>query len=477
MGKTTATLKRALKLPDLILLNVVAVYTPSTLAQNMPLGKFGIVVWVLAILTFMWPYATAISHLSKLLPREGGVYAWTSLAFGEFHGFICGWCYWVNTFLYVPSVFLGIAAVISLLGGSSTAWLNEDPWAVSAIAIGTLWFSALLHITGLRQGKWLQNIGAVGRLTMAGAILAAAVWKLAESGTGVTPASGPSESEMDLWRKMALWPFTLNALVGLDLGAAMSDESEAPDKDIPSSLLIGGLAVGVCYVLTYGALLIIGFGETNVIFGHLLAVNSVLAQPGLALTAVVGSLIVLVELLGLIGTGAAWLAAPARVPFVIGIDRYLPDIFARVHPRYGTPYVALLMQASVATLLILVNIYGASLQEAYLALLGGSIVLVLVTYLYLFGAWQRLSRLHLGRSFRVPVLCSVGIAATTTAIVACFIPPPVVAGIVGFELKIVGSVLVMVVGGMVVYQLERWKMSRQTVSKSSLQNILRDTDL
>ncbi|NDD63827.1 MAG: APC family permease, partial [Acidobacteria bacterium] len=267
MGKSTATLKRALKLPDLILLNVVAVYTPSTLAQNMPLGTLGILVWILAILTFMWPYATAISQLSKFLPREGGVYAWTSQAFGEFHGFICGWCYWVNTFLYVPSVFLGIAAVASLLGGSRTSWLNEDPWAVSAVAIGTLWFSALLHIVGLQQGKWLQNIGALGRLTMAGAILGVAVWKLAASGAGAAAPPLAASTDLDLWRKMALWPFTLNALVGLDLGAAMSDEADAPARDIPSSLLIGGLAVGACYVLTYGALLIIGVGETNVIYG------------------------------------------------------------------------------------------------------------------------------------------------------------------------------------------------------------------
>lgn len=466
MGKPTATLKRALKLPDLILLNIVAVYTPSTLAQNMPLGNFGIVIWVLAILTFMWPYATAISHLSRLMPREGGVYAWTSQAFGEFHGFICGWCYWVNTFLYVPSVFLGIAAVVSLLGGRSTSWLNEDPWAVSVIAIGTLWFSALLHIVGLRQGKWLQNIGALGRLAMAGAILGAAIVKLAGGGAETIPAV--SAAELDLWRRMALWPFTLNALVGLDLGAAMSDEADAPARNIPSSLLIGGIAVGLCYVLTYSALLLIGFGETNVIYGHLLAVNSVLAQPGLAITAAVGALIVIIELLGLIGSGAAWLAAPARVPFVIGIDRYLPESFSRVHPRYGTPYVALLIQAIVATLLILVNIYGATLQEAYLALLGGSIVLVMVTYLYLFGAWQRLSRLYEGRNLRVPILCSTGIAATTTGIVACFIPPPVVAGIVGFELKIVGSVSAMVICGVAVYHYERKISSRRTVEENDL---------
>ena len=463
MASSSASLKRALRLPDLILLNIVAVYTPSTLAQNLPFGNIGLLVWGLGMVAFMWPYAAAISELSRILPREGGVYAWTHQAFGDFHGFLCGWCYWVNTFLYVPSVFLGIAAVMSLLGGTRTAWLNEQPWAVGSLAIGTLWLSASLHLTGLRQGKWLQNIGAIGRLSMAGAILAAAIWKLIEPATtgGSTMISGPPAEEMDFWRKAALWPFTLNALVGLDLGAAMSEEADAPSRDIPRSLLIGGLAVGACYLLTYGALLIIGFDGTNVIYGHVLAINSVITRPDHALTAFLGTLIIIVELLGLLGSGAAWLAAPARVPFAIGIDHYLPKAFARVHPRYGTPYVALLVQAGVATALILVNIYGASLQEAYLALLGGSIVLVMVPYLYLFGAWRRLCQERGDVGLLVAILSRTGIVATTCGMIACFIPPPVVAGIVGFELKIIGSVLVMLIGGLVIFYWERKSHTKQ----------------
>lgn len=455
MASSLPSLKRALRLPDLIFLNIVAVYTPSTLAQNMPLGNLGLLVWALAILTFMWPYATAISDLSHLVPREGGVYAWTHMSFGDFHGFICGWCYWVNTFLYVPSVFLGIAAVISLLGGSRTAWLNEHPMSMTLLAIGTLWLSAFLHIIGLKQGKWLQNIGAIGRIAMAAAILLAALWKLATPETAGAASPGPTSEEMDFWRKAALWPFTLNALVGLDLGAAMSDEADAPARDIPRSLLIGGIAVAASYMLTYGALLVTGFNETNVIYGHVLAINSVLVHPEHAMTAVLGTIIILIELLGLLGSGAAWLAAPARVPFAIGIDHYLPKSFAKVHPRFGTPYVALLVQAIVATALILVNIYGATLQEAYLALLGGSIVLVMVTYLYLFGAWQRLTRDHGKPARKVTIMSRVGMAATGLAILACFIPPPVVAGIGGFEMKIVGSVAVMLACGLVVYALER----------------------
>ena len=136
------------------------------------------------------------------------------------------------------------------------------------------------------------------------------------------------------------------------------------------------------------------------------------------------------------------------MPFAIGIDHYLPKAFARVHWRFGTPYVALIVQAAVSTVLIFINTLGATLQEAYLALLGGSIVLVMVTYVYLFVSWIRLSQTA---KRRVRVLSGVGLAATTLAIIACFIPPPIVAGITGFELKIIGSVAFLLLCGLSVY--------------------------
>lgn len=441
-------LKRALKLRDLILLNIVAVYTPSTLSQSLQLGKFGLLFWTLAVLAFMLPYGAALADLSLKHPREGGVYAWTRMAFGDAHGFVCGWCYWVNTFLYVPSIFLGIAAVAALLGGAQTAWLNENQTVVVLVACVALWLSAGLHIVGLGQGKWLQNVGAFGRMTIAIGLLVAASWKLFTTG-GQAVQALPG-NELSLWHTLALWPFVLNALVGLDLGSAMSEEADAPSRDIPRSLAVGGIAVGVAYLLTYGAVLVTGVPETNVIYGHVQAINAVFTQAGAG--AVLAAFIVLTELLGLLGSGAAWLAAPARVPFAIGLDHYLPSAFARVHPRFGTPYVALLVQAATATLLILINTYGASLQEAYLALLGGSIVLVLVTYAYLFAAWVRLSE---AAAVRVRTLSTVGLIATFVALGACFIPPPVVAGVAGFELKIIGSVGFMLVCGLGLYGLGR----------------------
>lgn len=434
-------LKRALRLRDLILLNIVAVYTPSTLAQSLPLGWIGLPIWAAALLTFLLPYATAISDLSAQHPREGGVYAWTRMALGDFHGFVCGWCYWVNTFLYVPTVFLAIVGVASLLGGESTAWLDKNPVVVTLIAGSTLWLSAALHIVGLGQGKWLQNIGAFGRLGAAIAILMAAVWKLASGQLTI-----PNSTALGFWPSLALWPFVLNALVGLDLGSAMSDETDTPQREISRSLNVGGTAVAVCYLLTFAAVAFLGVNDPSPIYGHLQAINSVISPTGKL--AWLASLVVLVELIGLLGCGAAWLAAPARVPFAIGIDRYLPKAFGAVHPKYGTPFVALLVQSLIATAFIFINTWGSTLKDAYVALLSGSIVLVMVTYVYLLLAWRRLSTQP---NRRRNLISLIGLAVIGLATAACFLPPPTVENVLKFEASLIGSVVFLFGCGLAVY--------------------------
>jgi amino acid transporter len=440
-------LARALSLRDLVLLNVVAVFTPSTIAQSLPLGWRGGALWVVAGAVFLLPYGWAVAALSRRHPRQGGIYAWTRLAFGEAHGFVCGWCAWVNTFLYVPTLFLGVAAVLALLGGERTAWLATNAGAVTGIALAGLWGATALHIVGLGQGKWIQNAGAAGRLLIALGLLGAAGWTLAHPVAVPAAAAATADATAASWpgvlATLALWPFILNALVGLELGAGMAEEAEAPAEDLPRALRLGGGLVMGAYLLAFAAALVTGFSDGQVITGHVQAITGTVARAGAGpLLAALAGVFVLADVAGLLGTGAAWLAAPARIPYAIGVDRRLPAAFARVHPRFGTPWVALLVQAGVASALLLLGQLGATLQEAYLVLLGGSIVLVLVPYGYLLLAWRRLAAAEGGGRVprRVAVVSGVGMAAVGVALAGCLVPPPAVDGGVLYVAKLLAAV-------------------------------------
>lgn len=90
--------------------------------------------------------------------------------------------------------------------------------------------------------------------------------------------------------------------------------------------------------------------------------------------------------LSIAGIGSAWLGGSARIPFVAGLDSYLPPWLGKLHPKYATPAAAIIVHAAVSMALVLLIFAGAGVQEAFQTMLSMSVVLQLVPFLYMFGA-------------------------------------------------------------------------------------------
>jgi amino acid transporter len=155
-------LPRAMGLRDLVLFNVVTVLSLRWLATAAAAGPSSIGLWLLAALLFFIPQGLAVSDLAARYPDEGGIYAWTKRTFGEGHGFLCGWCYWVNNILYYPNLLMSTAVVGTYVIGQGETGLADNWHYVLPATLVALWIAVLLNIVGLRTGRWLQNAGAVG---------------------------------------------------------------------------------------------------------------------------------------------------------------------------------------------------------------------------------------------------------------------------------------------------------------------------
>ncbi len=108
---------RALGRRDLVLLFVVAVFNFNVVPSIAANGGVTIWLWIISLLLFFWPQGIAVIELAHRYPGEGGVYLWAKEVFGDFHGFLSGWCYWTNNMLYVPTIMLYFVGVsVFMLG-------------------------------------------------------------------------------------------------------------------------------------------------------------------------------------------------------------------------------------------------------------------------------------------------------------------------------------------------------------------------
>jgi amino acid transporter len=381
-------LTRALGTRDLVLFNLVAVIGLRWLATSAKAGPSSLALWVLAALLFFIPQGLAVSELSTLYPSEGGIYAWTRRRFGDGHGFFCGWCYWIVNVLYYPQLLISAAVVATFAIGKGNSPLADSMPYVLTVSLVCLWLAVGLNIVGLSTGKWLQNIGGIGTYLTGLLVIGVGVLLVARHHPGANPITARSlVPDFSSFDEVNLWASIAFAFAGLELAATMGDEIEQPRRTLPRAVYLSAPLIVGCYLLgTWALLTIVPIASINIVSGFVQAVDVGARASGLPI-AWLGPLAAVAYTVGCIGGIGAWLAGPARVAFVIGLDRYFPPAFARIHPRWKTPYVAILVQAGLATLILLLPVLGkkiGSVETFYLTLLDTQLLIYFVPFVYLF---------------------------------------------------------------------------------------------
>jgi amino acid transporter len=446
------TFIKAMRLRDVVLMNVVAVVGLRWIARGARTGPASVTLWVLAWVAFFVPLAFAVSRLAEKYPDQGGVYVWVRRAFGPSHGFICGWCLWVNNLFYFPSVLLFGAANLAAIGGPHWQAIGATRSFSVAFVLAGIWLATGLNVLGLRESKWLQNAGTLGVWIPVGLLVGCGGLALARFGsaTPFTPAAMiPRGNLLDT---IGLWSAMCFAFSGFEITSLIGQEIENPEVTIPRGVFVAGAVVTVVYVLGSASVLFaIPVSGLKELSGITDAVQLVTGRVGLGgLGAITGALLVLNALAGT----ASWTAGAARVPFAAGVDASMPRAFATLHPRYRTPHVALIVQAIASSLIFLASVFvtisghSTSIQDAYDILVNLTILIYFVPYLYLFAALVRLLP-------DVPKpIAWMGFAATAVSLALTFLPPPG-AHAITFEVNLVGQAGIMLGVGVAFYSWSR----------------------
>ena len=449
-------LRRTLGFRDLVLFYLVTTFSLRWIATAAAVGPSALVLWVIAAACLFVPLVFTVLELSSRYPDEGGMYVWSKRAFGPFAAFITGWTYWSSNLPYFPGLLYFAAANALFLGGPSAQALSTNSTYFLIVSVAGLGIAVTLNIVGLNIGKWLTNAGAVAAWIPIALLIAFGFysWMKYGSATPITRRAlvpGTGIKDLIFWSTIAF------AYTGVEAGSTMGEEIVDARRTVPRAILTAGVFITTLYMIcTLCVLLALPKEQVSGLQGLMQAVQAMAGKAGASwLVPILAALVTLNAL----GAVAAWFAATARLPFVAGIDRFLPRAFGDLHPRWKTPYVALLVQAAFALVFIFLSQAGTTVRGAYEALISMSIIANFIPFLFMFAAMIKLQREPAGPGvMRVPggapvakVLASLGFLISAIAIVLACVPADDEPNKTLAVIKIVGASTALVVVGAMIY--------------------------
>ena len=452
--------KQAMGFRDLLLFYVVTGISLRWIATAAAAGPSSILIWIGAWIAFYTPLALSVIELSSRYPNEGGLYVWSKRAFGDFSGFISAWSYWASDLPYFPAVLYFAASNTLYMREAAWSHLGSNATFYIVFALVTLAVATILNLVGLDVGKWLSNVGALAMWVPVVIIIAMGfvAWHRFGSASHFTLASMTPRTGL---KDIIFWSTLTFAFGGCETASFMGEEIKNPRRNIPLALFTAGATVTVCYILgTICVLLALPHTEVNDLQGLMQAISLTSHRVGFAGIIPLAAFLIA---LSNVGAAGAYLAATSRLPFVAGIDKFLPDAFGKLHPRWKTPWVAILTQAILGAIFIFLGQAGTSVKGAYDVLVSMGVITYFIPYLYVFAAMIKLQSERAGPGvLRVPggkpvayLISIVGFITTSMAILLSLLPPPDEPNKALAVLKIIGLTGALLAVGVLIYAFGR----------------------
>jgi amino acid transporter len=458
------TLKRSLRFRDLTLFYVVTILSIRWIATAAAAGPGTLVVWVLALLCLFIPLAASVLALATRYPDEGGLYVWTREAFGDQTAFLAAWTYWMSNLPYFPAILYFGAGSALVAFGRHGRTLAASPAYYMAFAVFWLVVIMALNVRGIEAGKWLNNICSIGGwLPIAILVLLAAV-VAAHHGSATHFTITTMRPHLTL-RNAIFWSTIFFAFAGCEAGSFMGDEIDDARRILPRALFIAGSIIAIAYIAgTIAMLIAMPSDAVSGVDGFMRGAEHLCGQLGIPwLIPLLAALVTL----SAIGGAAGYLSATSRLPFVAGIDRYLPAAFGNIHPRYRTPWIALTVYGLAGILIAILGQAGTTVRGAYDVLVSMSVITMFIPYLLLFAALIRLVRRGAIAQLPFPggapvaiALAIIGFASTALTIVLSTIPSPDDANPPLAIAKVLLSTLAIILSGLAVFAIGRRRKTR-----------------
>ncbi len=342
----------------------------------------GMTLLYLLVIPFFWciPVSLVSAELTCAMPVEGGFYRWTRAAFGDFWGFLAGWWNWSASFLLGGSYAVLFADYLASYFPQITGWKH---WLVSFALI------ALITWVNIRGIQMVGKAATAFEFFIFIPVIAMIAIGLAKWNHNpfvpFVPPNRPFSQVFGVGLALGLWLYS-----GYEQLSTVAEEVENPQRTYPRALaLVVPLSIAAYFLPTLAALASAAGNWQDWKDGYFSTAAQLIGGPWLGSLMTLGAMVSCMALLN------STVLTTTRMPFALAEDGYLPPFLTRKHPRFGTPWVAILISAAIYASLAQHSL--GQLISIYVWLRAATTVLTVLS------AWGlRHKRPNLPRAFRIP---------------------------------------------------------------------------
>jgi APA family basic amino acid/polyamine antiporter len=375
------------------------------------MAKYAIVpiVFICGILSLFTMFSYA--ELGTAIPLAGGEYTFSKVAYGGFPSFLTGWFEWLSNMFYTALSAIGFAYVVSYLFPQ----INIPLTAVIVVII-----FAIVNLRGTKETGTIGTIITAIVLAILG-IFVIGGWSYIQG----TPATPQSASPIGILGIFAATAYLFELYLGAEAVAAAQAEVKNPGRNIPLAIVLSAVVLIALYTSVVS--ISVGIVTPEVLSEQASPIAFVAEQalgPAGAILITIG-----LAIAGLAATNEA-IMAQSRVLYAMSRDGYLPKGLCKIHKRFCTPHVAIIVGAIFTVIFAATGFVNFVVYAVNLGfIIGFSIVNLSVIKL-------RKIAPHLKRPFKAPLYPLTPIAGiAASAFLVLFIEPSVL--ILGLELGIV----------------------------------------
>lgn len=433
--------KKKFRLIDAIMTVICVVFVAEAAAPVAAIGNSQYFWWIFLLITFLLPYGLISSELGTTYEGDGGLYDWVSKAFGNKWGGRVSWYYWINFPLWMASLALMFPKIISLLIGTEMGLIPS-----MLIELAFVWIIVLISFNSICDSAWILNGAAVLKILIALTLGVLGIYGAVTHGVANEYTLSSMLPKFDLDSLSYISVILFNCL-GFEVVCTFAGDMENPKKQIPQSIIAGGLVIAAIYIF-------MAFGIGVAIPSDQISTSTGLVASVQILTGTTRGVIVVAVAIGflltLFGNMISWSLGVNNVAAYSAENGDMPGVFKIRSKKTNMPIGAAIMNGVVASLVLIIAPFMPN-KDVFWSFFALNLVMFLLSYLPVFPAFIKLrkSDADTERPFKVPggplflkILAGLPMLLIVVALIFTAIP-------LSFDMETLASKLPITIGAVV----------------------------